>query len=244
MGLTSRQIDGQARLLGRGGDALLEVRPHIAGLTKLEPALLARVGLDARVVVHVGLEVVLLGEGLGADGAGVGLDAGVEAHVQRHVGAVGEGLLADDALEGFLASVDPEVLLEEHLAGEALAAVGTDVRFFASVDADVHVVGDALVEALPAELAAVLLPVPVDLHVGAQVPAVVEVLPALRARGGELLRPLVHRAVVLVVPQLRELFPALDALERFLPRVRPHVNLQQKRIQRIRMMSSPRKVND
>jgi hypothetical protein len=49
---------------GPGRSALLVVGPHVARLTELQSALLAGVGLQPRVIVHMSLEMMLLGEGL------------------------------------------------------------------------------------------------------------------------------------------------------------------------------------
>lgn len=211
---------------GHGGRALFQVRPHVAALAEAQAALVARVRLDARVVVHVRFQVVLFRERLAAHGARVRLDARVQAHVQRHVGPVGERLVAHGARERLLACVYAQMLFEQHFARERLAAVVATVRLLARVYAHVHVVRHALVEALAAVLALVLLPVPVDFHVRAQVTAVVEQLTAFRAAARELPGALVHGPVVLVVAQLAELFAARLAHERFFARMRPLVDLK------------------
>lgn len=51
--------------------------PHIAALGEPAAAISTGVRFGAGVVVEVGLEVMLLGESLGAQGALVGLQAGV-----------------------------------------------------------------------------------------------------------------------------------------------------------------------
>jgi len=219
---------GRRRRRCPGGTALFQVRPHVAALAKAQPALIAGVRLDARVVGHVRLQVVFLGERLGAHGTRVRLDARVQAHVQRHVGPVGERLVAHGARERLFAGVYAQVLFEQHFPGERLAAVVTTVRLLARVYAHVHVVRHALVKALRAVLALVLLPVPEDLHVRAQVSAVVEQLTALRAATGELSGALVYGPVVLVVAQLAELLAARLAHKRFLARVGPLVDLCEK----------------
>lgn len=215
---------------GHGGRALFQVRPHVAALAEAQAALVARVRLDARVVVHVRFQVVLFRERLAAHGARVRLDARVQAHVQRHVGPVGERLVAHGARERLLARVYAQMLFEQHFARERLAAVVATVRLLARVYAHVHVVRHALVEALAAVLALVLLPVSVDFHVRAQVTAVVEQLTAFRAAARELPGALVHGPVVLVVAQLAELFAARLAHERFFARMRPLVDLKKNKI--------------
>jgi len=56
------------------------------------------IGLATSMIIQVGLQVVLLGEGLGAQGAAKGLDSRVEAMVQSHVAAIGKGFSAHGAL--------------------------------------------------------------------------------------------------------------------------------------------------
>lgn len=51
--------------------------PHVAALREPAAAISAGIRLGAGVVVEVGLEVMLLGESLGAEGALVGFQAGV-----------------------------------------------------------------------------------------------------------------------------------------------------------------------
>lgn len=145
--------------------------------------------------------------------------------MQRHVGPIGERFVAHCARERLLAGVYAQVLFEQHLSGERLAAVVAAVRFLARVYAHVHVVRHSLVEALSAVLALVFLPVPMNLHVRAQVTAVVEQLTALWTTAREFPGAFVHRPMVLVVPQLAELFAAGLADERFLARVRPLMDL-------------------
>lgn len=53
--------------------ALLVMCPHVAALRKCQPALLTGVRLKSRVEVHVGLQMVLFREALGAHAACVGL---------------------------------------------------------------------------------------------------------------------------------------------------------------------------
>jgi hypothetical protein len=68
------------------------------------------------VVVQVGLEVVFLCEGLGAQLAGVRLDSGMQSHVKCHVTSVGESFATHAASERLLTSVDAQVLFKQHLA--------------------------------------------------------------------------------------------------------------------------------
>lgn len=91
------------------------------------------------------------------------------------------------------------------------------MRLHARVYPHVHVVGDTLIETLAAFRAPVLLPVAMDLHVGAQVATVVEVLAAFWTCGSEFPRAFVDTSVILVIPQLGELFAAVSAAEWFFP---------------------------
>jgi len=68
------------------------------------------IGFATSVVVQVGLQVVLLGEGLGAQGAAKRLNSRMEAMVQSHVAAIGKGFSAHRALIGFLPTVSSHVL--------------------------------------------------------------------------------------------------------------------------------------
>jgi len=68
------------------------------------------IGLATSMVVQVGLQVVLLGKGLGAQGAAEGLDSRMEAMVQSHVAAIGKGFSTHGALIGFLPTVSSHVL--------------------------------------------------------------------------------------------------------------------------------------
>lgn len=56
-------------------DALLVVRPHVAALGEGQAAVLAGVGLEARVEVHVRLQVVLFRKAFRAQCASIWLDA-------------------------------------------------------------------------------------------------------------------------------------------------------------------------
>lgn len=117
------------------------------------------------------------------------------------------------------------MLFKQHFPRERLAAVMAAMRFFARVYAHVHVVRHPLVEALATVLALVFLPVPMDFHVRAQVTAVVKKLTAFWATARKLSGALVHGPVILIVPQLTELFATRFAYERFLTRMCPLVDL-------------------
>lgn len=187
---------------------------HVAGLREglIAIGMRADIGFAASVVIEMRLQVMLLGEGLGAEGTAEGLDAGVQAMMERHVAAIRKGLATYRALIRLLAAMRPHVLLEEHLAGESLATLGTLVRLDARMDAHVHVEGDALIERLGAVGTLVLLAIAMNLHVAAQVTLVVERLAALRALRGKLLGAPMHRQVIFVVAQLRESLPTVGAL--------------------------------
>lgn len=59
----------------RDNVALFQMRPHVAALAEAQAAFVARVRFDTRMVIHVRLQVMFLGERLTAQGAGVRLDA-------------------------------------------------------------------------------------------------------------------------------------------------------------------------
>lgn len=85
--------------------ALFVVGPHVAALRESERAVWARVGFGTRVIIEMRLEMMLLGECLGAQVALIGFQAGVQSGVQRHVGSVGKGLVTHLTLIGSLAAV-------------------------------------------------------------------------------------------------------------------------------------------
>lgn len=83
---------------------LAPARPALSGCSRADPGALAAgylafEWLHRRVYNHVGLEGLLLHEGLEADVALVGPDAGVDQHVPLHVGLQGELPAAHLALE-------------------------------------------------------------------------------------------------------------------------------------------------
>lgn len=188
--------------------------PHVTGLGEglIAIGMWANVWLAARVVVQVRLQMMLLGESLGAQGTAERLDAGVQAVVQSHVAPVCKGFAAHGALVGLLAAVGAHVLFQEHFPGEPLAAFGAFVRLDSGVDPYMHVEGHPLVKGLGTVGALILLPIPVDLHVATKVALVVEGLPALGALRRKLLGASMHGQVILVVPQLREALAAVRAL--------------------------------
>lgn len=186
---------------------------HIAGLREglIAIGMRANVGLAAGVIIEMRLQVMFLGERLGAQRAAEWLDAGMQTMMERHIAAIRKGFAAHGALIRLLPAVRTHVLFQQHFPRESLATLGALMGLHTRMDAYVHVEGDTLIERLGAIGTLVFLAITMDLHVTAEVALVVERFAALRTLCGKLLGSTMHRQMILVVAQLRESLAAVGA---------------------------------
>lgn len=205
--------------------AFFIVGPHVAALGKSQTTIWTGIRLRSGMIVEMSLEMMLLREGLRAQGALVGLQTRMQTSVQSHIGSVGKGLVTDLTLIRPFSRMRPQMLLQQHLSRKCFAALFALVRLNPRVNSHVHVVRHSLIEALAAFAARVFLSIAMDLHMRAEVTPVVEVLSAFRTGRCKLPRTLVHTTMILVIPQLGELLAAVCTSEGLLAGVGPGVYL-------------------